>query len=311
MKSMQNFSTTRTFLFYCTTLFCLSLIPTVSASVIVQGTRFIYPSDAKHINLQLSNEDAHPNIVQAWADIDNPLSDPETADAPFIITPPMFRMEPKTGQTVRMMLISDDLPQDRESIFYLNILQIPPRLTEHADRNQMLVMLRNRLKMFYRPPSIIGKVSDLGSQLRFHVTQEGQDWPINAHNPTDYYATLMAGEVQAGDRILVLNAEMLAPFSQGKWRIAKAGLLPDLPLRIRAALVDDYGAQNPHAFQAPRMNSSDGLIPWNACVKSPWTWARISRPRISASRLQRVCRERRISLWGNSGRMISGTTIRK
>ncbi|ELN4703365.1 fimbria/pilus periplasmic chaperone, partial [Escherichia coli] len=73
-----------------------------SASVIVTGTRVIYPADAREKSVQLTNQDAFPNVVQAWVDVNNPQSTPETADAPFMITPPMFRMEPKAGQTMRL-----------------------------------------------------------------------------------------------------------------------------------------------------------------------------------------------------------------
>ncbi len=229
-----------------------ALILPASASVIVQATRIIYPADAREVSLQLSNSDAHPNLIQVWADIDNPQSDPENADAPFIITPPIFRMEPKSGQTVRIMLTAERLPQDRESVFYLNTLQIPPKSAEYDAQNRLQLTLRNRLKLFYRPNQIAGKPSDIESQLSFHITQQGRDWLITAYNPTGYFATLMAGQVLTEKHAVAFPIEMLAPFSKAEWRLVNAGTLPSGPLRIKAALVNDFGGQVPREYGVTR-----------------------------------------------------------
>ncbi len=132
-------------------LVLLASIAQARASVVVTGTRVIYPGEAREKTVQLSNRDAFPNVVQAWVDIDAPDAPPDQADAPFLVNPAVFRMAPDSGQTLRIVYTGQGLPGDRESLFHLNVLQIPPRNSSHADRNQMLLMLRNRLKLFYRP----------------------------------------------------------------------------------------------------------------------------------------------------------------
>lgn len=59
----------------------------VQASVVMTGTRIIYPADAKEKSIQLVNNDNFPNVVQLWTDIDNPQSAPESADGPFVVLP--------------------------------------------------------------------------------------------------------------------------------------------------------------------------------------------------------------------------------
>ncbi|MEN2733548.1 fimbria/pilus periplasmic chaperone [Escherichia coli] len=44
-----------------------------------------------------------------------------------MITPPIFRMDSKSGQTVRIVYTGESLPKDRESLFYLNVLDIPAK----------------------------------------------------------------------------------------------------------------------------------------------------------------------------------------
>ncbi|WP_246019963.1 fimbrial biogenesis chaperone [Limnobaculum zhutongyuii] len=76
-------------------LLCALVISQYShASVIMNGNRIIYPASAKEKTLQFTNQDPHPNLVQIWLDINNPRSTPTTADAPFVATPQVFRMEP-------------------------------------------------------------------------------------------------------------------------------------------------------------------------------------------------------------------------
>ncbi|MGK2960149.1 MAG: fimbria/pilus periplasmic chaperone [Candidatus Malihini olakiniferum] len=42
------------------------------------------------------------------------------------MTPPMFRMALHRGQNLSLQFIEVALPQDKEAIFYINTLQIPP-----------------------------------------------------------------------------------------------------------------------------------------------------------------------------------------
>ncbi|WP_431221800.1 fimbrial biogenesis chaperone [Serratia sp. L9] len=123
--------------------------------------------------MQLTNNDSIPYVVQMWTDINNPSSTPDNADGPFVVVPALFRIEPKTGQSVRLMFTGKDLPQDRESVFYLNSVQIPPKNIAGAAENQMTVVLRNRVKVFYRPKGIVGGPEKVTEQIRFSLKQQG------------------------------------------------------------------------------------------------------------------------------------------
>ena len=56
-------------------------------------------------------------------------STPESVDAPFLITPPLFRMDAQKEQSLRIVYTHDQLPADRESLFWLNVLEVPPKPT--------------------------------------------------------------------------------------------------------------------------------------------------------------------------------------
>lgn len=46
------------------------------------------------------------------------------------------------------------MPGDRESLFYLNVLDIPPNSDENKDKNIIKFALQNRIKLIYRPPGV-------------------------------------------------------------------------------------------------------------------------------------------------------------
>lgn len=109
----------------CSMLLLTSVSLSVQASVVMTGTRIIYPEGSREKVLQLSNKDDHPNLVQLWMDDGNNQSSPSKSDVPFALTPQIFRMEANSGQVVRLTYIARNLPKNRESVFYLNFLQIP------------------------------------------------------------------------------------------------------------------------------------------------------------------------------------------
>ncbi|MCS8720705.1 molecular chaperone [Pseudomonas aeruginosa] len=223
-------------------LVLLASIAQARASVVVTGTRVIYPGEAREKTVQLSNRDAFPNVVQAWVDIDAPDAPPDQADAPFLVNPAVFRMAPDSCQTLRIVYTGQGLPGDRESLFHLNVLQIPPRNSSHADRNQMLLMLRNRLKLFYRPAGIQGRPEDLPGQLRFALVRRSAGWAVRVDNPSGYYASFASATLSVGQRRWRLRSGMLEPRSHAEWQAETREALPPGRVRLHALLINDYGA---------------------------------------------------------------------
>lgn len=108
----------------------------------------------KSINVQLQNGDNSPSLVQAWLDTGDASGSPGSVRVPFVITPPVSRIEPGTGQTLRIMYTGEPLPRDRESVFYLNVLDIPPRpefggkKADVGNVNYLQLAVRSRIKLF-------------------------------------------------------------------------------------------------------------------------------------------------------------------
>ncbi|WP_180821372.1 fimbria/pilus periplasmic chaperone, partial [Vibrio parahaemolyticus] len=64
------------------------------------------------------------------------------------------------GSQVKIQALPDiaALPQDRESVYYFNLREIPPRSKE---ANVLQIALQTRIKLFYRPKALYATRTDL------------------------------------------------------------------------------------------------------------------------------------------------------
>ncbi len=160
-----------------------------SASVVINRTRLVYPSDESSISVQLLNKSRTVHLVQAWIDDGNPQSRPEDVHAPFIVSPPVVKIDGEGGQTLKVLLTgsSSKLPQDRESVFWLNVLDVPPMPDKHGS-NYMQVALRNRIKLFWRPAGLSIAVEDIP---KYVALSRGADGKACINNKSPYYLTIV------------------------------------------------------------------------------------------------------------------------
>ncbi|WP_334471176.1 fimbrial biogenesis chaperone [Arsenophonus sp. PmNCSU2021_1] len=97
----------------------------ILANIVLQGTRIIYYEAKGNVTVQLTNNGKLPALVQSWVDDGNINSTPEKSHSPFYVFPPIVKIAGLKGQQLKIKMISHKLPKNRESVFYLNILDIP------------------------------------------------------------------------------------------------------------------------------------------------------------------------------------------
>jgi len=214
-------------------LFCCAL--PAHASVVLMGTRVIYPGNAKEKTLHFHNPDAHPNAVQIWLDDGDETATALTGVSPFIAIPQVFRIEAHRGQMVRLILDETNaLPQDRESLFYLNFSQLPTPAQEH--NNQLLLLFTHRIKVFYRPAVLANTPGHAAEKLQLRWHADG----LHLHNPTGHYVIVrQANLLTHQDTPAFAQAQILAPYADTVWAV------PDNThgsRRLRLLWVNDYGA---------------------------------------------------------------------
>lgn len=118
------------------------------AGVVIGGTRVIFDGNKKEASIGINNPDKTPYLIQSW--IETPGGGAEKA--PFIITPPLYRLN-NGQQNVERIVATGALPQDKESLFWLNIKAIPS--AAKVD-NTLQIAIKTRIKLIYRPAAMKG-----------------------------------------------------------------------------------------------------------------------------------------------------------
>jgi chaperone protein EcpD len=137
-------------------------VATANAAVAIQGTRVIYSEKDREQIVRLTNRTEKPALIQNWIDAGNPDLAAGSQDVPFLLTPPMVRIEGNQGQTLRLIYVPEmgaQIPRDRESIYYLNMLEIPPK-RDTQGQNVLQLAVRTRIKLFFRPEGVQGDPRD-------------------------------------------------------------------------------------------------------------------------------------------------------
>ncbi|WP_353075247.1 fimbrial biogenesis chaperone [Stenotrophomonas sepilia] len=200
------------------------------AEITVEGTRAIYAAPAAEISVRLGNEGHRPALVQAWiSDSDGGLEQkPEDSAAPFILDKPVFRLDPGKTHALRVRGIAAKAPaDDREHLYWLNLVDVPPR-EAGADENVVQLAIRFRMKLFYRPAGL-GTPVDPNGKVTMSRTERG----IELRNAARHYFNIATMTVvsEAGERaldslylapgearMLALPADVSGPVSQVRYQ---------------------------------------------------------------------------------------------
>jgi len=215
------------------------------ASVTMVGTRVIYVASSKEQGLRFANPDTYPNLVQIWFDRGNPLARSEIEDSPFVATPPMFRIEPDSAQVVRLSYVGEDLPTDRESLFFLNFLQVPALKASAVNANQLVLTVRSRLKVFYRPTELAGSQDMSHIYQSLNLSEGGQAGAreLIARNDSGYFIVVERASLVRGDEESELaTGVLIAPMGTISLPLAKGAAQLD-QATVRMKIIDDYGGE--------------------------------------------------------------------
>lgn len=195
------------------------------AGVEVGGTRVIYYGDQKEANLSIKNpQNSNAYIIQSWLDNGD---EENVANIPFVITPPLFRLDPNRENQIRI-INTKPLPQDRESIYWLSVKSIAASTNQP---NRLQISVRTRIKMIYRPGGIKSTARDAYKKLTV-VRRNGE---IIFTNPTPHYISFFSVHVGAKP---INQPMMIAPMG-----IYSLPVPPGAVGKISWIAINDFGGQ--------------------------------------------------------------------
>lgn len=231
--------------FFCKnifTFFCIFYSTVAYPEIIIHGTRVIYPSDAKDVTIQLSNRGDRPSLVQVWIDRGDTQLAPEHIKVPFVILPPIMRVEAEKGQVLRVTALpaAKLLSQNQETLFWLNVLDIPPKpslstQTEVPD-NFLQLAIRSRIKFFFRPHMIDADATDAWAKLKWTTQADN----LIIENPTAFYISITSIEqTVSGQKVNIIeNGMMLEPFSKQNAKLKSMQLD-----NMKFVIINDFGSR--------------------------------------------------------------------
>ncbi|MBH2879018.1 fimbria/pilus periplasmic chaperone [Serratia marcescens] len=180
----KNFTMNKSYLMSAALLGAL-LAPQAQAAIALDRTRVIFDGSVQSVSLSVSNQNKQlPYLAQGW------LEDEQgnKVQSPLTVLPPVQRIEPGKPSQVKVQALpaAKQLPQDRETLYYFNLREIPPK----SDKpNTLQIALQTRIKLFYRPTAIAPKQNAAPWQEQLTLTKQGDKYMVN--NPTPYYVTIV------------------------------------------------------------------------------------------------------------------------
>lgn len=213
------------------------------SSVVITGTRVIYPAQEPEVTVRLSNEGKLPALIQVWMDNGDADAAPSDVDVPFMITPPVARIDPGKGQALRVFYTGEALPQNRESVFWLNVLEVPPKPSVGSgDTNVLQMAFRTRIKLFFRPPQLVASGAvEAPAKIQWRLVREGNNSALQAHNPSAFHVSFSALAVQHKEAsVNFQDAGMIGP---GETKILRPQNDAAIPLgsKVIYSAISDYG----------------------------------------------------------------------
>lgn len=207
--------------------------------------RVIYPESEKNgVSLTAYNKSSSPYLIQSWIrPVDATTGDVEmnangSKLMPFVVTPPLARLEANGELPLRIRRNDAELPDDRESVFFISVKALP---TQKSGSEQMVMTVVSNLKIFYRPGKLLKRaVADVSHKLTFK--REGGE--LIAVNPSPYWLTF--SRLSIGNQSLEKKALrlMVPPFGHQAY-----SLPANANGTISWQLIDEDGWDTPVARQ--------------------------------------------------------------
>lgn len=211
-------------------LFLAGICGLAQAAISIDRTRVILLGDDKSSPVNVINHSKTlPYLAQTW--LENEAG--EKISSPLAALPPLQRIEKDSTVQIRVVPLPEalKLPQDRESLFYFNLQEIPPK----SDKtNAIQLALRLKVKLFYRPEGLKSQAESIWQEkLLLEPSKKG----LKLVNPTPFFIILP--EVMSGGNSLLgkEDAVTLRPMSEA----ILPGIQPQSQ-KITIKYINDYGA---------------------------------------------------------------------
>lgn len=181
----------------------MSVSHNATAAFILNGTRYIFDEEKKNISFEVTNNADRTYGGQIWID-----NESQNKNDVFIIpAPPFFKVKPKQKQIIRLIKVNPNIPNDRESLFWLNVQEVPPK-PDKNDGSVLAIAMNTQVKLIYRPSMLKDERKDAEKYIQ--LINRNKHFILK--NPTPYYFAVVS--VKQGKKVVNLNPKQISALAQ-------------------------------------------------------------------------------------------------
>lgn len=219
-----------------------------SSGVALGASRVIYPLNGRGVTLTVTNPQDFPVLVKSSV-----MDEQQKKEAPFYITPPLFRLDAGQRNALNITRTGGDYPSDRESINWICVQGIPPEAdSAWADNGKagssgknrvsmnVQVIISSCIKMFVRPESVSGNPVDMADKITWKMSGGN----ITAANPTPFYMNI-SGLTINGVKVNMVRS-YIPPFSEENIPMPSGGGAKGV---LKWSVIGDYGEEKQKVTQ--------------------------------------------------------------
>ncbi|MCT6517347.1 molecular chaperone [Proteus vulgaris] len=199
-------------------------------SIEINKDKFIFIESKNQEVIEIKNSINSDYFIQSWISHYDENNDSEL---PFMITPPLFKIEKDEDYSLKIFKIDEIEKKDRETLYKINIKRIPVLSDSDDNKNLLHISMNSVYNLIYRPISIEKNAVDAYKKIEF-LKNQNNEFIIN--NPTPYFITLL--NVHLENISLISKSITIPPFKKynTKNKIKKDGL-------IKWKTIDQYGVE--------------------------------------------------------------------
>lgn len=201
------------------------------------ATRVIYSPGSAGQVLSVTNPQEYPILVQSRV-----YAEDMKSKAPFVVTPPLFRLDGLQRSGLRIVRTGGDFAKDRESLQWVCVKGLPPKADDlwakykdgksAEDKTVSLnlqLSIDSCIKLFVRPETIKGHPEDVASSISW----SRQGTQLKAVNNTPFYMNLSS--LKVGD-VAISEMHYVPPFSSYNFHLPK-----EAHGKVFWSVINDYG----------------------------------------------------------------------
>lgn len=198
------------------------------------------------VSMVLRNPSNIPYLAQAW--IEDGSGNKVTS--PLAALPILQRIDPSEKKQVRITVMGEasQLPSDRESLLFFNVLGVPPKSNFETNTEITLVM-QNSLKLFYRPKGI-EQYGPMGWLEKIVISKNVN--AISIQNPTPYHVVIYAFQSANSNKVIKKDV-VLKPYSTENMTI-------NLTNNFQVHVINDYGSSTSIEYKCQGTSCSSNVL---------------------------------------------------